>query len=73
MLSGSRNPPACARELVTLAISRFFGNEGPEIGRRAGKDHAAEVGELTFNLGSARPAVVSLLSLSTITRRFRGA
>ena len=52
---------------------RFFGNEGPEIGRRAGKNHAAEVGELSLQLGIGETSIDFLIELiDDLTRRFRG-
>ena len=51
----------------------FFGNEDPKLGRRAGKNHAAEVGELSLQLGIGEASIDFLVELiDDLTRRFRG-
>src|SRR5712691_4639627 len=41
----------------------FFSNEGPEIGRGAGKDRATEVGKLSLQLGIGKAGIDFLVEL----------
>ena len=45
----------------------FVGDELAKVGGRASDHRAAEVGEPRFNFGSARPALISLLSFSMMS------
>ena len=55
----------CAGELDNFGpLLRFFGDEFAEICRRAWEHRAAEISKPAFIPESARPALISLLSLS---------
>src|SRR6516225_8527641 len=49
------------------------GNERPEIGRRAGNEHAAEIGELGFELGIVKSGIdLAIELIDDRGRRIRG-
>jgi hypothetical protein len=51
----------------------FFGYEGSEIGRRAGKDHAAEVSKLSLQLGIGKASIDFLVEVvDDLAGRFPG-
>src|SRR5262249_56776561 len=51
----------------------FFGNEGPEIGRRAGEDHAAKVGKVSPQLGIGQAGIDFLVErVDDLARGFPG-
>src|SRR5262249_8263227 len=63
---------AGSRESVRLDVRRsdylapllgFFGNERPEIARRATEDNAAQVGELSLQLGISEASIDLLVEL----------